>query len=67
MDVMQAWGITPDVWRKLSVEDRAQMMAHEMIKGRREAYRTKDLAKPPKAEKEESDLQKLRRRYGFTK
>jgi hypothetical protein len=39
MEVIKAWGLTPERWRLLSVDDRARMVAHEMIKAIRTAWK----------------------------
>jgi hypothetical protein len=38
MEAAQAWGLTPREWRCESIDDRARMMAHGMIKATRQAY-----------------------------
>ena len=38
MSAARAWGLTPAEWRRQSADDRARMIAHEIIAGVREAY-----------------------------
>lgn len=36
---MKEWGILPATWRKMSMDDRAQVMAFELVHRTQEAYR----------------------------
>jgi hypothetical protein len=38
MSAAKAWGLTPAEWRRQTADDRARMIAHEIIAGVREAY-----------------------------
>jgi hypothetical protein len=38
MSAARAWGLTPAEWRRQSADDRARMIAHEIIAGVREAH-----------------------------
>lgn len=55
------------VWRALSVQDRAKLMAHEMHAGMREHYYFDKRLKGDKAEKPklEAPWEKVKKRYGM--
>ena len=45
METAKAFGLTPAQWRAQSPDDRARMIAHEMLKGWREAYQGEQIKK----------------------
>lgn len=43
MRTAKAWHLTPEQWRLQSGDDRARMLAHEMLEGAREAWVAEEL------------------------
>ena len=63
---MKEWGILPQVWRQMPIDDRAQVMAFEMFTNTREAYRQewKDLQRKKK-EKPPNPYEQMKLQMGL--
>ena len=63
----KAWRLTPARWHEQSLADRAEMMAHEMIDGVREAFvaerHLEQMEKKQRPEPEENSYQRQKREW----
>lgn len=48
MEAAAEWGLSPSQWRQQSLDDRARMVAHRIIRSIRQAYETPDMPKEGK-------------------
>lgn len=69
---MKAWRLTPREWARLSVDDRAQMTAYELVESAREGYvaekQAEEMKKDPKTRQQEgasNAYQRQRRQWGL--
>lgn len=58
MQAAQAWGLAPGDWRRKSVDDRARMMASEMVKGVRQTWLGESVKPGAKSKPELNDYEK---------
>jgi hypothetical protein len=62
MSAAQAWSLTPQEWRRQSVDDRARMLAHEVIKGIRTGYEMDHASAEPE---KTNSFTEMKRRIGM--